>query len=288
MKQFKSNILILFLSELLWNKGKNCCFTDSIKKLQCWHGFRRLWISSVQTCYDKRYYWILHFDISLTDLDSRSKESKKAKAAPVISQTIQSNWMEFGILLRCVRVINLMLILSHSFNTQGKEPYLCDFFKENVNLGLCSDIYRPIFFKLGTIIETTKFYILISVWMTLTFIQGHSCMRNQKLLCPFSWKHCRWFGLDSVFATNCWFVKAHAKFVCTSNIFGRELCRCDFIEYMFNIVLFGDTHEQICFKHCLMLNIAKIYTLISVWLTLMFTQSYRVYRKTGTCAVILL
>ena len=29
-------------------------------------------------------------------------------------------------------------------------------------------------------IGTTKLYIFISIWMTLTFIQGHSCMRNKK------------------------------------------------------------------------------------------------------------
>ena len=27
--------------------------------------------------------------------------------------------------------------------------------------------------------KTTKLYIFISVWMTLTFIQSHSCIRNQ-------------------------------------------------------------------------------------------------------------
>ena len=41
-------------------------------------------------------------------------------------------------------------------------------------------------FKLSIIIETTKLYTLIPVWMTMMFIQGYSCMRNQKLLCSFS------------------------------------------------------------------------------------------------------
>ena len=30
------------------------------------------------------------------------------------------------------------------------------------------------------VIETTKLFILMSVWMTLTFIQGHSFMKNEK------------------------------------------------------------------------------------------------------------
>ena len=62
-------------------------------------------------------------------------------------------------------------------------------------------------------IETTKHYDLISVWMTLTFIQGNSCMRKQKLLCPFSWKF--YSDLDEIqsVATTCWFVEAHAAFI---------------------------------------------------------------------------
>ena len=48
------------------------------------------------------------------------------------------------------------------------------------NVGLHSDIYRPISFKLGMMVEITGLYILISVWMTLTFFQGHSRIRNQK------------------------------------------------------------------------------------------------------------
>ena len=34
LKQFKLDILILLLSEVLWNKGNMCSFTDYIKKLQ--------------------------------------------------------------------------------------------------------------------------------------------------------------------------------------------------------------------------------------------------------------
>ena len=56
---------------------------------------------------------------------------------------------------------------------------------QNFNIGVYSHIYRQISFKLS---NTTKFYIFISVWMTLPFIQGHSCIRNQKLGCMFSRK----------------------------------------------------------------------------------------------------
>ena len=48
--------------------------------------------------------------------------------------------------------------------------------------------FKPISFKLDVMIETSKLYIMISVPMTLTLIQGHSCMRYQISLCPFSRK----------------------------------------------------------------------------------------------------
>ena len=36
--------------------------------------------------------------------------------------------------------------------------------------------FRPIFITL-MLVETRKLYILITVWMTLTFIQGHNCIK---------------------------------------------------------------------------------------------------------------
>ena len=48
-------------------------------------------------------------------------------------------------------------------------------------------------FKVGVIIEITKLCILIPVWMTMMFIQGHSCVINQKLLGPFSHKFLKQF-----------------------------------------------------------------------------------------------
>ena len=51
---------------------------------------------------------------------------------PIIFQSFQAIWMEFGILLRLVDVMNLILNLCHPFNIQGKETYWCDFvFKKN-------------------------------------------------------------------------------------------------------------------------------------------------------------
>ena len=77
---------------------------------------------------------------------------------------------------------------------------------KKINIGLYSDIYRPISVKLGIVIETTKLHIVISVWMTLIFIQGYSCMRNKKLLCLFDFNEIQYV------ATTCCFVEARTNF----------------------------------------------------------------------------
>ena len=72
----------------------------------------------------------------------------------------------------------------------GREPYLRDSFAKQsetslppppppkkVIVGLHSDICRPISFKLDDV-KTTELCILIQDWMTLNFIQSHSCMKK--------------------------------------------------------------------------------------------------------------
>ena len=96
--------------------------------------------------------------------------------------------------------------------------------KATFNVFLYSDIYRLTSFKLGIVIGTTILYVLISVWMTFTFIQGDSCMRNQKLKCPFSQKF-QSIWMEFIFlATTCWFVEAHAKFIFVQIIFKGDNC----------------------------------------------------------------
>ena len=93
------------------------------------------------------------------------------------------------------------------------------------SVGLYSYIYRLSFlFKFSMMMGTTKLYILISVWMTLTFIQGHSCTRNQKLWYPFSQKFCSGFGEIQSVITTYWVVELMLNVFCTSNIQGREHC----------------------------------------------------------------
>ena len=92
--------------------------------------------------------------------------------------------MEFGLLLRLADVMNLILISFHPFSIQGREPYFHGFIEKNQNWL----VFRHLLFsfKLDMVVEITKLYIFISVLMTLAFIEGHSCMRNQKHWCPFS------------------------------------------------------------------------------------------------------
>ena len=66
--------------------------------------------------------------------------------------------------------MNLIHIWYHPFSIQGRAPYLYDFVRKTFNVGLYSDICRPVSFKLGLMTETTQLYILFkSVWMTWTF-----------------------------------------------------------------------------------------------------------------------
>ena len=71
-------------------------------------------------------------------------------------------------------------------------------------------------------------------------------------------------GLDEIqcVVTTCWFVKGE-------NSAGMIL---------WNIHL-TPSSEPICFKHSMMLNTTKLYSLIPVWMTLMLTQGHRVTGK---------
>ena len=106
---------------------------------------------------------------------------RKQKLLQLSHKSFQLIWMEFCILLRLVRMMNFLLILSQPFSFQGREPYLHDFIKkEPLTFGWYLDVYWLISLKLGMMIEITTLYILRSVWMTLTFSEGHSCYRKAR------------------------------------------------------------------------------------------------------------
>ena len=84
-------------------------------------------------------------------------------------------------------------------------------FKKKTTLTLaCNQTFRrPVSFILGMI----KLYILISGWITLTFIHGHSFIRNENFGIHFLANLS--IDLDKIHyvATTCWFVEAQTKFV---------------------------------------------------------------------------
>ena len=82
----------------------------------------------------KKYYWTLHFDTSVIDLnlDSRSQECKKTRThAPIITQSFQLIWMEFGVLLRSVSMMNSLI---HSVFKGENPTYMILFLKEKKTL----------------------------------------------------------------------------------------------------------------------------------------------------------
>ena len=79
----------------------------------------------------------------------------------------------------------------------------------------------------------------------------------------------------SMFPEPVGFLKFMLNIFCIGKIEGRELDWCDFVEYTFNIFLCQDTCELICFKLGMMQDTTKLYKLIPVWMTLMFTQGHR-------------
>ena len=150
------------------------------------------------------------FWYSLLDLDlgSRSQECEKAIAyAPIISQSFQSIWIEFGILLRLVDVKNLILLLSRPVNIQGRKCYL------KSNVGLYSDICGTNLFQTwydGRDHKPLQFFF-IQFCLTLAFIQGHSCMRNQIVSTCSEISLSIWMKF-SMLPQDYWLVEAHAKF----------------------------------------------------------------------------
>ena len=71
------------------------------------------------------------------------------------------------IVLRLVSVINMILLSSRPFSLQGRAP-LYDFIKKRLTL-VCIVTFtdRCLSNFLAVIVEITKLYILISVWVTL-------------------------------------------------------------------------------------------------------------------------
>ena len=213
LKQLKLNILVLFLSEIYWSKENTCCFTDCIKNL-CWHAFRYLWNDLVQTLYNDRYCWSLHFDTGLTDHDVRSKidhdlhwesqECEKAKLLFKLSHKIinQFGW-NFGILFRLLGVMNLILISSQPFSTQGRELYLRHFKpKKKMYVGLC---LQTSFFQTWF---DNRYNWVLHFDISLDDLYFHSRSQLYKKRTPKKKKRYIY-----IYMCVCGMVEAHAKFI---------------------------------------------------------------------------
>ena len=68
-------------------------------------------------------------------------------------------------------LLKLMLNLFYMIMIKGREPYLDDFIRYTINIGLHLDVHEPICLKLGIMIDSElSSFCLISVLMTFTFI----------------------------------------------------------------------------------------------------------------------
>ena len=133
--------------------------TNNNKKTHHKYAIRRLWTNFIQTCHNDRCCGTAQFDTTLFYIDfvSRFQEFEKGSTdAPIILHDFRLIGMKFGILLR--RVINLRLILFHLLIIHVRKSYLCDVVKK-CTIGLYSDIYTPISFRLGMMTETAKLFI---------------------------------------------------------------------------------------------------------------------------------
>ena len=102
--------------------------------------------------------------------------------------------------------MNIVLILSHLFNFQGRENPAYVTSLNNFNIGLYSDICRLISFKLGMMTETTMFYISRAFKVTVVWE-----MKNfgVQFLASLS------ISLDEIqsVVTTYWVFEAHAEFI---------------------------------------------------------------------------
>ena len=176
-------------------KRNNCCFNDCINELKRCHAFRHYESILFQLGMIRDNIRIFPCDL---DPHWRSHEYKKAMIARYLTQfSIDMDWC--GTLLRLVGVMNFMFILSWSFSFQGREPFFY----------IVLDLFRHLLTKFFQ----TMLYICIPVWKSLTFTQGHSCMRNEILLSPNSLKLHSWSGWNSVCCHNLMVCGSSWKFI---------------------------------------------------------------------------
>ena len=78
---------------------------------------------------------------------------------------------------------------------------MSDFVKTNFNIAVDLAVYEPVSWLLDMLIVTTKLYIWIKVWRTLTFIESQRAARKEHLLAALSHKVFNQEGWNSVCCT---------------------------------------------------------------------------------------
>ena len=109
-------------------EGNKWCLNDFVKTF-----FLVLYVSMHSDIYELIYFKLMWWQILLNstfwhvliDLNSRSQGWKKANtSAPIISQSFESVWMEFAIVLRLVGLMNLIFIIIISYDQYSRERTL--------------------------------------------------------------------------------------------------------------------------------------------------------------------
>ena len=57
----------------------------------------------------------------------------------------------------------MKLVLSHTIDIDERKPYLCHFMGNICYIGMLSDVYKSVLFKLGMMIDSIKLYSLMPV-----------------------------------------------------------------------------------------------------------------------------
>ena len=91
-------------------------------------------------------YILIPVCVTSTLIQGHGDARKENKAVPIISQSYEWIWLEFGMLLRLVCLINPMLIWSHLINIQRRESKLGDFVKNTLTLA-CIQTFKADFFE---------------------------------------------------------------------------------------------------------------------------------------------
>ena len=98
--------------------------------------------------------------------------------------SLDLGWNWSGVEVFCSDKAHIHFISCHQHCNLGRGPCLDDFVKKVI--GSCLDMNKLISFKFGTIIDTSELYSSFPGWMAMIFIQGHSCLKMQRLLGLFS------------------------------------------------------------------------------------------------------